>query len=121
MMAERPPAAQLCGGKGGNLYMTYFDLGIFGANGIVAGGIPMSVGAALAFQMRRESTCGALIFGDGISQRRRLHEAANPGRTMEASIIFFCETICMAKARYKINKHQSKMYRRVRLVMVSLV
>ena len=30
--------------------MTDFDLGIMGANGIVAGGIPMAVGAALAFK-----------------------------------------------------------------------
>ena len=39
-----------CAGKGGSLHMTDFDLGIMGANGIVAGGIPMAVGAALAFR-----------------------------------------------------------------------
>ena len=44
MMAELAARSTgYCGGKGGSLHMTDFDLGILGANGIVAGGIPMDV------------------------------------------------------------------------------
>ncbi len=63
MMAELAARSTgYCGGKGGSLHMTDFDLGILGANGIVAGGIPMAVGAALAFQMRDESRVALALF-----------------------------------------------------------
>jgi len=75
MMAELAAReAGYCAGKGGSLHMTDFDLGIMGANGIVAGGIPMAVGAALAFKMQQPpcfppqagggtggDACGALV------------------------------------------------------------
>ena len=55
MMAELAARTTgYCGGKGGSLHMTDFSLGILGANGIVAGGIPIAVGAALAFQQKKD-------------------------------------------------------------------
>lgn len=92
MMAELAARESgYCGGKGGSLHMTDFDLGILGANGIVAGGIPMAVGAALAFQMRGEDRLVLAFFGDGAVNNGAFHEAANMAGLWKLPIIFFCE------------------------------
>jgi len=92
MMAELAARSTgYCGGKGGSLHMTDFDLGILGANGIVAGGIPMAVGAALAFQMRRETRVALSFFGDGAVNEGSFHEAANLAGLWKLPIIFLCE------------------------------
>ncbi len=80
-----------CGGKGGSLHMTDFDLGILGANGIVAGGIPVASGAALAFQMRGEERVALAFFGDGAVNEGAFHEAANLAGLWKLPLIFFCE------------------------------
>jgi pyruvate dehydrogenase E1 component alpha subunit len=80
-----------CGGKGGSLHMADFDLGILGANGIVAGGIPIAAGAALAFKMRGEDRVALAFFGDGAVNEGAFHEAANLAGLWKLPVIFFCE------------------------------
>ncbi len=94
-----------CAGKGGSLHMTDFNLGIMGANGIVAGGIPMAVGAALAFKMQHAQTkarsaatavatgmrVAVSFFGDGATNEGAFHEALNMAGLWKLPAIFFCE------------------------------
>jgi len=92
MMAElaaRSPG--YCLGRGGSLHIADFDLGILGANGIVAGGIPIAVGAALAFAMRKETHLALAFFGDGATNEGAFHEAANMAGVWKLPVIFFCE------------------------------
>lgn len=92
MMAElaaRSPG--YCLGRGGSLHIADFDLGILGANGIVAGGIPIAVGAALAIAMRKESRVALAFFGDGATNEGAFHEAANMAGVWKLPVIFFCE------------------------------
>jgi len=92
MMAELAGRASgYCQGRGGSLHMTDFNLGILGANGIVAGGIPIAVGAALAIHMRAESRVALAFFGDGAVNEGAFHEAANLAGLWKLPIIFFCE------------------------------
>ncbi|MEW5960588.1 MAG: thiamine pyrophosphate-dependent dehydrogenase E1 component subunit alpha, partial [Chloroflexota bacterium] len=92
MMAELAARSTgYCGGKGGSLHMTDFDLGILGANGIVAGGIPLAAGAALAFQLRGEARVALAFFGDGAVNEGAFHEAANLAGLWRLPLIFFCE------------------------------
>jgi pyruvate dehydrogenase E1 component alpha subunit len=92
MMAELAARSTgYCGGKGGSLHMTDFDLGILGANGIVAGGLPMATGAALAFHMRGEKRVALAFFGDGAVNEGAFHEAANLAGLWKLPVIFFCE------------------------------
>jgi TPP-dependent pyruvate/acetoin dehydrogenase alpha subunit len=78
-------------GKGGSLHMSDFELGILGANGIVAGGIPIAVGAAQAIKMRGESRVAVSFFGDGAVNEGAFHESANLAGLWQLPVIFFCE------------------------------
>jgi acetoin:2,6-dichlorophenolindophenol oxidoreductase subunit alpha len=92
MMAElaaRSPG--YCLGRGGSLHISDFDIGILGANGIVGGGFPAAVGAALAFQMRREERVSLTFFGDGAINQGTFHESANLAGLWKLPVIFFCE------------------------------
>ena len=92
MMAElaaRSPG--YCLGRGGSLHMADFNLGILGANGIVGGGVPIAVGAALAFAIRKEPRLALAFFGDGATNEGSFHEAANQAGVWELPVIFFCE------------------------------
>jgi pyruvate dehydrogenase E1 component alpha subunit len=92
MMAELAARTTgYCGGKGGSLHMTDFNLGILGANGIVGGGIPIAVGAGLAFQQRREPRVALSFFGDGATNEGSFHEALNLAGLWKLPVIFFCE------------------------------
>lgn len=92
MMAELAARTTgCCGGKGGSLHMTDFDLGILGANGIVGGGIPMAVGAGLAFQQRGERRVALSFFGDGAANEGAFHEALNLAGLWRLPVVFFCE------------------------------
>jgi len=92
MMAELAARTTgYCGGKGGSLHMTDFNLGILGANGIVGGGIPIAVGAALAFQQRKEQRVALAFFGDGATNEGSFHEALNLAGLWKLPAVFFCE------------------------------
>ena len=86
MMAELfGKATGYCKGKGGSMHIADIDLGILGANGIVGGGLPIAVGAALSSQLKRSR-----LGRGGLLRRRRLQQGrlprvAQPGRGLEAA------------------------------------
>ncbi len=92
MMAELAARSLgYCKGRGGSLHISDFDLGILGANGIVGGGFPAAVGAALAFSIRNEDRVALAFFGDGASNEGTFHESANLAGLWKLPVIFFCE------------------------------
>jgi TPP-dependent pyruvate/acetoin dehydrogenase alpha subunit len=92
MMAELAARAPgYCLGRGGSLHISDYSLGILGANGIVGGGIPIAVGAALGFAMRKEPHVALAFFGDGATNEGAFHEAANEAGVWKLPVIFFCE------------------------------
>ncbi len=92
MMAELAARSSgYCRGRGGSLHIADFDLGILGANGIVAGGIPIATGAALAFHLRGEQRVALSFFGDGAVNEGAFHEAANLAGLWKLPVVFFCE------------------------------
>ncbi len=80
-----------CRGRGGSMHLADPGLGILGANGIVAGGLPIAVGAGLACQLRAEGTVVVAFFGDGAVAQGAFHEAANLAAVWELPVIFCCE------------------------------
>ena len=65
--------------------------GIFGANGIVAAGLPIAVGAATAAQLRADGNVAVAFFGDGAVAQGAFHEAVNLAAVWHLPVVFFCE------------------------------
>jgi hypothetical protein len=71
MMAELYGRADgYCRGKGGSMHIADFSVGMLGANGVVAGGIPIAVGAAQGLKMQKSDAIVTCMFGDGAVMRR---------------------------------------------------
>jgi len=78
-------------GRGGSMHVADPRLGIFGANGIVAAGLPIAVGAATASQLRADGSVAVAFFGDGAVAQGAFHEAVNLAAVWRAPVVFFCE------------------------------
>lgn len=79
-----------CKGKGGCMHIADFSVGSLGANGIVGGGIPIAVGAALSQKMRRDPHMTVGFFGDGASNEGSFHEAVNLAAVWKLPVLFVC-------------------------------
>jgi pyruvate dehydrogenase E1 component alpha subunit len=80
-----------CRGRGGSMHIADVDTGNLGANGIVAGGIPIATGAALAYRLRGEDKVVACFFGDGAVNEGAFHEAVNLAAIWKLPVVFVCE------------------------------
>ena len=78
-------------GRGGSMHIADPGIGIFGANGIVAAGLPIAVGAATAAQIRGDGTVAVAFFGDGAPAQGAFHEAVNLAAVWRLPVVFFCE------------------------------
>jgi pyruvate dehydrogenase E1 component alpha subunit len=79
------------GGKGGSMHMAALDLGIIGANGIVAAGLPIGLGVAFASQYQDNDRVTVCFFGDGATNEGAFHEAMNMAAILKAPMVFVCE------------------------------
>ncbi|MDG2187728.1 MAG: thiamine pyrophosphate-dependent dehydrogenase E1 component subunit alpha [Hyphomicrobiales bacterium] len=92
MMAEiYGKSTGVCGGKGGSMHVADFKKGIIGANGVVAGGMGLAVGAALAAKMDKKGAVSVIFFGDGAANQGVLMEALNISSLWNLPMIFVCE------------------------------
>jgi TPP-dependent pyruvate/acetoin dehydrogenase alpha subunit len=80
-----------CKGKGGSMHIADFSIGMLGSNGIVAGGLPIAAGAALAAQLEGGDRVVVLFFGDGASNEGEFHEVLNLASIWKLPLIFACE------------------------------
>lgn len=79
------------GGKGGSMHIADFSVGMLGANGVVAAGLPIAVGAAHAQKLQRRDAITACFFGDGGTNRGPFLEALNWARVFALPVLFVCE------------------------------
>jgi len=80
-----------CRGKGGSMHIVDFALGIIGTNGIVGGGIPIGLGAALGDSQLGRDTVTISFFGDGASNQGVFFESMNLAAIWKLPLIFCCE------------------------------
>lgn len=80
-----------CKGKGGSMHIADFGIGILGANGIVAAGLPIATGAALAAHLEKKNRIVVVFFGDGACQEGEFQESLNMASIWKLPIIFACE------------------------------
>ncbi len=81
----------LCKGKGGSMHVADIEKGILGANGIVAGGPPISVGAALAAKIRGNGRVAISFSGDGSVNQGTCFEAMNLAVVLKVPAVFVIE------------------------------
>ena len=80
-----------CKGKGGSMHIADPSLGILGANGIVGGGLPMSVGAGYSARLRQSGQVAVAFFGDGATNEGTFHESMNMAAAWKLPVVFVCE------------------------------
>ena len=80
-----------CKGRGGSMHIADVTMGNLGANGIVAGGIPIAVGAGLSAKMQKNGKVVVCFFGDGANNEGAFHEALNMASIWKLPVVFVCE------------------------------
>jgi len=78
-------------GRGGSMHLFDATRRFYGGNAIVAGGLPVAVGLALADQMNDRQDVTACIFGDGAMAEGEFHESANLAALWKLPVLFCCE------------------------------
>src|SRR5207248_6106409 len=87
-----------CAGRGGSMHLYDPAVGLFGTNGIVGGGTPSAVGAAISARVRRSGQVAVAFFGDGGSNNGAFHESMNFAGIQRAPVVFVCENNLYATA-----------------------
>lgn len=80
-----------CRGRGGSMHIADTTTGNLGANGIVAGGVPIAAGAALSAQMRGTSQVAVCFHGDGAMGEGAWHEGVILAAMWDLPVVFICE------------------------------
>ncbi|MSQ92617.1 MAG: thiamine pyrophosphate-dependent dehydrogenase E1 component subunit alpha [Gammaproteobacteria bacterium] len=81
----------VCRGRGGSMHIADATVGMLGANGIVAGGIPIATGSALAHQLDGAGAIAVSCFGDGALAEGVFHECINLAALWQLPCLFLCE------------------------------
>ncbi|MEB2348813.1 MAG: thiamine pyrophosphate-dependent dehydrogenase E1 component subunit alpha [Comamonadaceae bacterium] len=79
------------GGKGGSMHIADFAVGMLGANGVVADGLPIAVGAAHALKLQKMDAIAVGFVGDGALNRGPFFEALNWAQVYRLPMLFVCE------------------------------
>lgn len=78
-------------GKGGSMHIAEMGVGNLGANGIVGGGFPIAVGAALTSKMKKDGRVTLCYAGDGATNEGSFHESLNMASIWDLPVVFFIE------------------------------
>ena len=108
VMAELFGKANGCSrGRGGSMHI--FDAGrrFFGGNAIVAGGLPLAVGLALADRLQGRDAITTCLFGDGAVAEGEFHEALNLASLWQLPVLFLCENNYYAMGT-ALDRHQAE-------------
>ena len=80
-----------CGGKGGSMHISAPEVGFVTATGVVAGNIPLALGAAFAATVSGDGSVAVAAFGDGAGQTGSFHESLNIASLWGLPMVFLCE------------------------------
>ena len=109
VMAEMFGKATGCShGRGGSMHLFHAQARFYGGNAIVAGGLPLGVGVALADELRGERHVTACFFGDGALAEGAFHESLNLAALWRLPVLFLCENNLYAMGT-AIERHQAQL------------
>ncbi len=81
----------VCKGKGGTMHISVPEVGFVTATGVVAGNIPLALGAALSCREAGKGQVAVAVFGDGAGQAGVFHESLNIASLWKLPMLFLCE------------------------------
>jgi len=81
-------AAGCTGGVGGSMHLSDPEIGLLPTFAIVGAGLPVAVGAALAFQVRGEDRVSIAVCGDGATNIGAFHESLNLAAIWRLPVVF---------------------------------
>ena len=92
IMAEMYGKIEGCSrGRGGSMHLFDAATHFYGGNAIVAGGLPLAVGLALAAKMQDQPRVTACFFGEGAVAEGEFHETMNLAALWKLPVLFLCE------------------------------
>lgn len=92
IMAEMYGKQEGCSrGRGGSMHLFDRDLRFYGGNAIVGGGLPLSVGLAMAKKMQEQPGIVVCFFGEGAIAEGEFHESMNLAELWHLPVLFVCE------------------------------
>lgn len=92
IMAEMFGKLEGCSrGRGGSMHIFDREARFLGGNAIVAGGMPLAVGTALADKNLRPGAVTACFFGEGAAGEGEFHESMNLAALWRLPVLFVCE------------------------------
>jgi pyruvate dehydrogenase E1 component alpha subunit len=80
-----------CRGRGGSMHIADVEGGNLGANGIVAGGLPIAVGVGMSIKAQKQDRVCMVFFGDGAANEGAFHESLNMASIWRLPVVFVCE------------------------------
>jgi pyruvate dehydrogenase E1 component alpha subunit len=80
-----------CRGRGGSMHIADIEGGNLGANGIVAGGLPIAVGVGMSIRAQAQDRVCMVFFGDGAANEGAFHESLNLASIWKLPVVFVCE------------------------------
>jgi pyruvate dehydrogenase E1 component alpha subunit len=83
--------AGYCRGRGGSMHIADVETGNIGANGIVGGGLPLGVGAAMGVRVRGEDRVSLIFFSDGAANNGVFGESLNLAAIWNLPVVFMLE------------------------------
>jgi pyruvate dehydrogenase E1 component alpha subunit len=94
-------------GRGGSMHLFDAKTRFFGGSAIVAGGLPIAVGLALADRYAKKRAVTACFFGDGAVAEGEFHESMNLAALWRLPVLFLCENNFYAMGT-SLSRHQSQ-------------
>ena len=81
----------MCQGLGGSMHFSDMDKHYVCSTGVVAGGVPISVGMALSLKYMKKNGVSVCAFGDGASNQGMALESLNLASFWKVPVLFYCE------------------------------
>src|SRR5580700_1946799 len=78
-------------GKDSFLHGGDLEHGVFGSTSMLGSSLPVAVGAALKFKMKKDKHIAVAFFGEGAASRGDVHEAMNFAGVRKLPVLFVCE------------------------------
>jgi pyruvate dehydrogenase E1 component alpha subunit len=94
-------------GRGGSMHIFDVSRRFYGGNAIVAGGLPLAVGLALADRLQPREAITACLFGDGAVAEGEFHESLNLASLWRLPVLFLCENNYYAMGT-ALDRHQAE-------------